>query len=58
MKVLSILGDFVEILWENSRCGEIEFMKVEKFISAYGRETLYGRAMRITEFEDGTLYEF
>jgi hypothetical protein len=58
MTVLSILGDFVEILWENSRCGEIEFMKVDKFIAAYGREALYGRAMRITEFEDGILYEF
>ena len=58
MKVLGIIGDFVEVLWDNSSCGEIEFVPVDEFVSTHGWETLYGRAKSVTEFEDGTLYEF
>lgn len=55
MKVIGIYGDKVEVLWFED--GEIEYIDVDDFIEQHGAEELYGDEIKITECEDGVLYE-
>jgi hypothetical protein len=56
MKVLAITCEHVEFMRGDMR--EIEYAPVDEFVSAHGWEALYGRPKSVTEYEDGTLYEF
>lgn len=55
MKVIATFGDQVEILWVANN--EIEYINIDDFIEQHGAEALYGDEIKITECEDGVLYE-